>query len=106
MATPRKSQKQLTQKYRDNLANYHRLWTGRRALAVFTFLAVVGGIFAVWYYQKRAPDKFFNPGPVSSHHANISRAMVGDMRGEEINQRGLSSNCAPCHDKTLIGGEG
>ena len=106
MATPRKSQKQLTQKYRDNLANYGRLWTGRRALAVLTFLALAGSIFGVWYYQKRAPDKFFNPGPVSSHHANISRAMVGDMPAAEINQRGLSSNCDACHDKTLIAGEG
>src|SRR5689334_2181750 len=106
MATPRKSQKQLTQKYRDNLANYRRLWTSRRILAALTFLALVGGVFAVWHYQKRAPDKFFNPGPVSSHHANITRTMIGDMSAAEVNEHGLSANCDACHDKALVTGGG
>jgi hypothetical protein len=106
MATPRKSQKQLTEKYRDNLANYKRLWTGRRALAIVTFLALLGGAVAVWYYQQRAPEQFFNPGPVSSHHANISRSMVGDMPAAELNERGLTTNCDACHDKTLVTGGG
>src|SRR5437868_6131058 len=106
MATPRKSQKQLTQKYWDNLADYKRLYTWRRTIAAVTLLTFGGGIFAVWYFYRRAPDKFFNPGPVSSHHLNISRTMIGDTSPAESREGGQSTNCDACHDKSLVLGEG
>src|SRR4051812_40645907 len=105
MAGPRKSQKQLTAKYRDNLANYRRLYGGRRAILAVTLLALIGGGLAVWYYHNRAPDKFFNPGPVSSHHLNITPAMLTGMSSAESNRPG-SSNCDACHDKSLAAGDG
>ena len=106
MAIPRKSQKQLTAKYRDNLANYKRLYTWRRAIAAATILTIAAGIFAFWYYHQRAPDKFFNPGPVSLHHLNITPAMVGAVPAEELQRRGNVSNCDACHDKSLVNGDG
>jgi hypothetical protein len=103
MPTPRKSQKQLTAKYRDNLASYKRLYTGRRALLAVTWLALIGGALAVWYYNRRAPDRFFNPGPVSSHHVNITPAMIS---GRTPNRAGAPNNCDACHDKSLVAGNG
>src|SRR4029077_12928289 len=40
------------------------------------------------------------PGPVSSHHQNITRAMIGDVPSQD----GSSGNCDACHDKSLITG--
>jgi hypothetical protein len=106
MAAPRKTQKQLTEKYKDNLADYKRLYSWRRAIGAVTLFALFGGLFAVWYYHKRAPDKFFNPGPVSSHHLNITRAMIGDVPVADPGKRGGSTNCDACHDKSLATGSG
>ncbi|MFL6516081.1 MAG: cytochrome c3 family protein [Chthoniobacterales bacterium] len=105
MPTPRRTQKQLSEKYKDNLANYKRLYTGRRAILAVTFLAIAGGAIAVWHYSKRAPEKFFNPGPVSSHHQNITGAVVTSSTGQAA-VNGSSTNCDACHDKSLITGEG
>ncbi|HJT81903.1 MAG TPA: cytochrome c3 family protein [Chthoniobacterales bacterium] len=104
MAAPRKTNKQLSEKYKDNLANYRRLYTGRRKLLAVTLLAIFGGAAAVFYYSRHAPEKFFNPGPVSSHHRNITRAMIGDLPPEAISGGEFSQNCDACHDKSLISG--
>ena len=107
MATPRRrSQKEITEKYRDNLADYKRLYSWRRAITAVTLLSLIGAVFAVWHYHQRAPEKFFSPGPVSSHHLNITRATVGDLTPAEVKQRGLTTNCDACHDKSLVSGEG
>jgi Cytochrome c7 and related cytochrome c len=102
---PRKSQKQLTAKYRDNLANYKRLYSWRRAMAAATILTFLGGLVAIWSYYKRAPDKFFNPGTVSSHHLNITPAMSLGASSGRPNDAG-ASNCDSCHDKSLVVGSG
>src|SRR3954470_21791994 len=105
MASSRKTQKQLSEKYKDNLARYKRLYTGRRAILTATWFAIIAAVVAVWYYHNRAPDKFFNPGPVSSHHLNITPAMLTGMSSAESNRPG-SSNCDACHDKSLAAGDG
>src|SRR5439155_1413775 len=69
------------------------------------FLAIAGGAIADWHYSKRAPEKFFNPGPVSSHHQNITGAVVSSSTGQAA-VNGFSTNCDACHDKSLITGEG
>jgi Cytochrome c7 and related cytochrome c len=106
MARFRKTQKQLTEKYKDNLGHYDRKQRWRRAVVWTSVLATLGGALAVSYYYKRAPEKFFNPGPVSSHHANITRAMIGDLSSEDLSKNGLSGNCDACHDKSLTTGGG
>ncbi len=102
MATPRKSNKQLSEKYKDNLADYKRLYTGRRAILAVTLLAIIGGVVGTLYYARRVPEKFFNPGPVSSHHQNITRAMIGDLPPAAFASGDLNESCDACHDKSLI----
>jgi Cytochrome c7 and related cytochrome c len=104
MITPRRSQKQIAARFQDNLTQYLKKERVRRALFWITLITIAGGVFAVWSYYKRTPEKFFNPGPVSSHHLNITRAMIGDVPSEELNRRGSSRNCDACHDKSLITG--
>src|SRR5437868_2308888 len=107
MAIPRRrSQKEITEKYRDNLADYKRLYTWRRAIIAVTLLAVFGGIFGLWNYSNRAPDKFFSPGPVSSYHLNIIPAMAGTAISEQPANGGGATNCDACHDKSLVTGNG
>src|SRR4051794_2134460 len=101
----KRTQKEISARYKDNLANYKRLYGWRRAAAAITFLALVAGALAIGYYYKQAPDKFFNPGPVSKHHQNISRLMIGDISPEESSKAGASGNCDACHDKSLITGD-
>ena len=102
----KRTQKQISERYKDNLADYQRLYRWRRAVGAVTVLTLIGGGVAVWYYYKRAPDKFFNPGPVSIHHRNISRDMTAPMSPEQPIQTGPAGNCDACHDKSLITGGG
>ena len=100
----KRTQKQISERYKDNLADYERLYTWRRAGVTVTLLTLLGGALAVWYYYKRAPEKFFNPGPVSSHHLNITPAMIGDAAADDSGNREKASNCDACHDKSLVTG--
>jgi len=102
----KRTQKQISARYKDNLSNYKRLYGWRRAGAAISLLTLIGGALAIWYYYKQAPDKFFNPGPVSKHHQNISRAMIGDVTPDQMSETGASGSCDACHDKTLITGGG
>src|SRR3954468_14639696 len=98
----RRTQKQLSERYKDNLADYKRLYSWRRAILGATLLILLGGMFLVWTYYKRAPDRFFSPGPVSSHHRNITPAMVSEPATENSRNRETVNNCDACHDKSLV----
>src|SRR4051812_36101429 len=100
----RRTQKQISERYKDNLADYPRLYTWRRTILAVTLLTLLGGVFAVWFYSKRVPEKFFNPGTVSSHHVNITPAMIGDAASGHSGSREKTSNCDACHDKSLAAG--
>src|SRR5256885_11084134 len=101
----RRTQKQISERYKDNLADYKRLYTWRRAGVAVTLLTLLGGAMAIWWYYKQAPDKFFNPGPVSSHHLNITPAMMSPKSQNAGNSQKLN-NCDACHDKSLVAGNG
>src|SRR3954453_22694586 len=101
----KRTQKEISARYKDNLANYKRLYGWRRAAAAITLLALIGGALAIGYYYKQAPDKFFNPGPVSKHHQNIN-PLMGDITPEQSSRTEVSGNCDACHDKSLITGGG
>src|SRR5205085_4132632 len=88
MAKPGRTQKQIAERYKGNLGYYARLHPWRRARAIVSLLSIFGGLFALWFFYNRTPEKFFNPGALSQYHAH------------------LPNNCSDCHDKSLVAGRG
>src|SRR3954470_19148707 len=86
MAKPGRTQKQIAERYKGNLGYYNNLHPWRRARLIVSLLTIGGGVLALCFFYKRAPEKFFNPGALSTHHANLPKS------------------CDDCHDKTLITG--
>jgi Class III cytochrome C family len=84
MATPRRSQKQISEKYQGNLRYYNKIHFGRLARVAVSLLAISAGIAAIIVYQKRGHERFFNPGKLSTSHA------------------ALADGCASCHDKSSL----
>jgi len=86
MATPSRTQKQIAERYKGNLGYYKKVHPWRRARRWATGISIIGGLIAIWLFNKRGPETFFNTGHISAEHAAF-----GD-------------NCASCHDKALITG--
>src|SRR5438128_1056266 len=86
MAAPRRTQKQIAERYKGNLGYYKKKHPWRRARHWVSFFAIVGGITGIVLFQMHGHEKFFNAGKISSNHAAF-----GD-------------NCASCHDKSLMTG--
>ncbi len=87
MAAPRRTQKQIAERYKGNLGYYNRSHPWRRARLWTSWIAIVGGIIAIVVFQMRGRETFFNAGKISAPHA------------------GFADNCAKCHDKTLSAGK-
>ena len=86
MAAPRRTQKQIAERYKGNLGYYNKKHPWRRARRWVSFLAIAGGITGIVLFRMYGRETFFNTGPISSNHAAF-----GD-------------NCASCHDKSLMTG--
>ena len=84
MAAPRRTQKQIAERYKGNLGYYRRLHPWRRARFWISFLAIIGGIAGILLFQTRGRETFFNPGKISSSHARFA------------------DDCAQCHDQSLV----
>src|SRR4029077_12823807 len=84
MAAPRRTQKQIAERYKGNLGYYRKKHLWRRARYWVSFLAIVGGIAAIVFFRTFGHEKFFNSGPISREHA------------------GFGDDCASCHDKSLM----
>src|SRR6266480_1928950 len=86
MPTPRRTQKQIAERYKGNLGYYNKLHPWRRARAIVSLVAIVGGIVGIIVFQTRGRETFFNAGKISAPHASFA------------------DNCAKCHDQTLMTG--
>jgi decaheme cytochrome c component MtrC/MtrF-like protein len=84
MATPRKSQKEISEKYQGNLRYYNKIHLARLARFLVSFIAICAGLAAIFVYQRRGNERFFNPGKLSTSHA------------------ALPDGCASCHDKSSL----
>jgi hypothetical protein len=88
MAAPRRTQKQIAERYKGNLGYYNKKHPWRRARRWVSFIAIVGGFTSIVLFQMHGHAKFFSAGKISSNHAAF-----GD-------------NCTSCHDKSLMTGGG
>ncbi|MBA2744483.1 MAG: hypothetical protein H0U43_09310, partial [Chthoniobacterales bacterium] len=79
MDEQRGTPKQIAKRYEDKVDYRHTRTPWRRTRFWISFLAIVGGIAAIYLAQNRTPPEFFNTGPLSRHHS------------------ALESNCAVCH---------
>ena len=84
MANPRRTQKQIAERYKGNLGYYNKLHPWRRARLIVSLLTLGAGLLAICLLYKRTPEKFFNPGALSRDH------------------NALPKSCDECHDKSLI----
>jgi hypothetical protein len=92
MATPGRTQKQIAERYKGNLGYYKKRHPWRVARFCATFVAIVGGLAAILFYQGRifrrqADEEFFSSGKLSSHHAKYEQ------------------DCTQCHDKNAAMGK-
>jgi hypothetical protein len=86
MPAPRRTQKQIAERYKGNLGYYNKLHPWRRARALVSLIAIVGGIIGLIVFQMRGRQTFFNAGKISAPHASIA------------------DNCVKCHDQALMTG--
>ena len=86
MRAPRRTQKQIAERYEGNPGYYNKKHPWRRARFWVNFLALIGGVMGIVLFQLRGHERLFNVGKISSKHAAF-----GD-------------NCASCHDKSLMMG--
>ncbi|HMG05068.1 MAG TPA: cytochrome c3 family protein [Chthoniobacterales bacterium] len=91
MATPGPTQKQIAERYKGHLSYFKKMHPWRVARWCASFLAIVGGIAAIFIFQKlvsqkRVSEEFFSSGELSSNHARYQQ------------------DCAQCHDKSASAG--
>jgi len=84
MAAPRRTQKQIAERYKGNLGYYNKKHPWRRTRFWVSFLTILGGISALVLFQLRGRETFFNVGKISNNHA------------------AFADDCASCHDKSLM----
>jgi len=86
MAAPRRTQKQIAERYKGNLGYYNKKHPWRRARRWVSFLAIIGGITGIVLFQMHGRQTFFNAGQISAPHAKFA------------------ADCAKCHDPSLMTG--
>jgi Cytochrome c7 and related cytochrome c len=84
MADPRRTQKQISERYQPNLTLYRRLRASRWALLAISAILCAGAVALVLFYNRQAPQTFFTAGPISRAHA-----MFGN-------------DCGKCHEEVSI----
>ena len=87
MDKQRGTPKQISKRYEDKVESRNQRTPYRRTLFWLSILAIGGSAAGIYYGQERAPNEFFNTGPLSRHHSS------------------LENDCASCHQpESLEGG--
>jgi len=60
MAKPRRTQKQIAERYKGNLGYYRRLHPWRRTRLIVSLFTIFGGLVAIGLFQKHGRETFFN----------------------------------------------
>jgi predicted CXXCH cytochrome family protein len=87
MAATRQTQKQIAERYKTNLGYYNKLHPWRRARALVSLIALIGGIATIVIFQNFGRETFFSAGKISAPHA------------------GFAQECAKCHERAGSSGK-
>jgi hypothetical protein len=71
MANPRRTQKQISERYQPNLTLYRRIRASRWVRVVVSAILCAGAVAVVLFYDRRGPQTFFTAGPISAAHATF-----------------------------------
>ena len=71
MAGPNRTQKQVAEKYKGNLAYYHKSHYFRRLRLIAFLVAVIGSLGALLTFGRWGREEIFNTGPLSANHARF-----------------------------------
>ena len=84
MDEERGTQREIAKSYRDRVqARFTRtMW--RRTRFLLSVLVFVGGVVAIYYYEKSRPEEFFNIGPLSRSHAHLKDGCVSCHTPEHL----------------------
>jgi hypothetical protein len=98
MAAPRRTQKQIAERYKANLGYYRKKHPWRRARFWTSFVALAAGIAGIVAFENRGRKTFFNPGPISSSHARFANDCKQCHRAATD-----EPNLTPAQFKTTLG---
>lgn len=116
MAKPGRTQKQISEGYKGNLGYYRRLPPWRRARFIVSLLAILGGLVAIFVFQKEQQNEtFFNAGKLSAGHAALidkcsachGQQMPAERLGATLRDRfhhgiafgAIDRKCEACHQR-------
>src|SRR5262249_32469766 len=119
MADPRRTQKQISERYQPNLTLYRRIRASRSAWLVVSAILCAGILAAVLYYNQRGPQKFFTVGPISAAHVSFGndcakchagvitsstglRQMLSDRFNRGIPLQPIDRKCETCHAQHIL----
>jgi Cytochrome c7 and related cytochrome c len=71
MADPRRTQKQISERYQHNLTLYRRLRASRWVVLVISAILCAGTVALVLFYNRQGPQAFFTAGPISTAHTTF-----------------------------------
>jgi len=84
MNEPRGTQKQIAKRYEDRVESYNTRSPWRRSRFWISFIAILGGIGAIYVAQDRTPPEFFNTGPLSRQHSALKEDCAACHRAESL----------------------
>lgn len=93
MDEQRGTQKEIAKRYEDKVGYRNTKTPWRRTRFWLSFIALVGGAAAIYFWQDKAPPEFFNTGPLSRPHSALSK-----------NFPQLQNDCVACHEPESISG--
>ena len=84
MDKQRGTPKQISKRYEDKVESRNQRTPYRRTLFWISVVAILGSAAGIYYGQERAPDEFFNTGPLSRHHSNLENGCVSCHQPETL----------------------
>src|SRR4029077_11933141 len=97
MDEERGTQRKIAKSYRDRVQARFTRTTWKRTRFLLSVLLFVGGVAAIYYYEKSKSQEFFNIGPLSRSHAHLKKGVVVVGNAMKRGNPEVEAGCASCH---------